>query len=116
MADAHRQSSDKPRRGFAALTPEQRRALASKGGKAVQAQGKAPLFTSESGRKAGRKGGVRAHALGRGHAFTPAEAAAAGRKSGLVRARRRQKEDTPEERDAGTSRLDGLGAMGHEDS
>jgi RNA polymerase sigma factor (sigma-70 family) len=116
MIDAHQQSSDKPGCGFAVLTPDQRRALASKGGKAVQAQGKAPLFTSESGRKAGRKGGVRAHALGRGHAFTPAEAAAAGRKSGLVRARRRQKEDTPEERDAGTSRLDGLGAMGHEDS
>ena len=113
MADAHRQSSDKPRRGFAALTPEQRRALASKGGKAVQAQGKAPLFTSESGRKAGRKGGVRAHALGRGHAFTPAEAAA-GRKSGLVRARRRHKADTPKERDAGGSGLDGLGVMGHE--
>ena len=74
MSDTEQMASDKPKRGFAALTPEQRRVLASKGGKAVQAQGKAPLFTSESGRRAGRKGGVRAHALGLAHAFTPEEA------------------------------------------
>lgn len=46
-----------PRRGFASMPPEQRRAIASKGGKAVQAAGLGHRFTSESGREAGRKGG-----------------------------------------------------------
>lgn len=45
------------KRGFASLTPERRREIASKGGKAVHAKGTAHTFDSEQGRIAGRKGG-----------------------------------------------------------
>ena len=45
------------RRGFAALTPERRRELASKGGKAVHAAGTGHQFTIEEARAAGSKGG-----------------------------------------------------------
>lgn len=44
-------------RGFASLTPEQRRAIASAGGKAAHAQGTAHRFNSEEATEAGRKGG-----------------------------------------------------------
>ena len=44
-------------RGVAAMSEEKRREVASKGGKAAQAQGKAHRFTSEEAREAGRKGG-----------------------------------------------------------
>lgn len=49
-------SEQKPR-GFAALSPERRREIASSGGKAAHEQGKAHQFTSEEGREAGRLGG-----------------------------------------------------------
>jgi general stress protein YciG len=45
------------RQGFAVLDPELRRSIASKGGKAVHAQGKAHEFTSDEAREAGKKGG-----------------------------------------------------------
>ena len=44
--------------GFAALSAEQRRAIASQGGKAAHATGKAYRFTSEQATAAGRKGGL----------------------------------------------------------
>jgi general stress protein YciG len=47
-------------RGFGALDPAVRRAIASKGGRAAHAQGRAHEFTSDEAREAGRKGG-RAH-------------------------------------------------------
>ena len=72
-------------RGFAALTPERRRELASKGGKAAHAVGTAHQFTSEEARPAGAKGGKLAHALGRAHEFTVEEARAAGKKAGRKR-------------------------------
>jgi hypothetical protein len=72
------------RRGFAAMTTEQRHAIASRGGKAAHARGAAHTFTPEAGAAAGRKGGRAAHAQGVAHEFTPAEARAAGRKGGKV--------------------------------
>ena len=48
-------------RGFAAMTPELRRAIASKGGKAAQATGTAHRFTIEEARAAGTKGGTAPH-------------------------------------------------------
>lgn len=45
------------RRGFASMPKDQRSRIASKGGKAAHAQGKAHEFTSEEAREAGRKGG-----------------------------------------------------------
>lgn len=47
-----------PTRGFASMTPEQRRAIASLGGKAAHAKGKAHEFTPEQAQKAGQKGGL----------------------------------------------------------
>jgi general stress protein YciG len=73
------------RRGFASMSVEKRRAIASKGGKAAHAHGGAHEFTPEEARLAGRKGGVAAHARGVAHKFTPEEARAAGHKGGLAR-------------------------------
>lgn len=44
-------------KGFATLTPERRREIASQGGKAAHALGKAHQFTPAEARAAGRKGG-----------------------------------------------------------
>jgi len=46
------------RRGFAAMSEEKQREIASKGGRAAHALGKAHRFTTEEAREAGRKGGV----------------------------------------------------------
>lgn len=44
-------------RGFAAMSPEKRREIASKGGKAAHKKGTAHQWDSAAARKAGRKGG-----------------------------------------------------------
>lgn len=44
-------------RGFAGMSEEERKRIASKGGKAAHESGNAHEFDSESGREAGRKGG-----------------------------------------------------------
>ena len=44
-------------RGFASMSSEKQRLIASKGGKAAHARGTAHEFTSEEARVAGRKGG-----------------------------------------------------------
>ena len=44
-------------RGFASMSPEKQREIASKGGKAAHQKGTAHQFTSEEARAAGRKGG-----------------------------------------------------------
>jgi general stress protein YciG len=78
--------TEKSRRGFAAMDPEKRRAVASKGGIAAHAKGTAHRFTSAEASAAGRKGGRVAHARGTAHRFSAAEASAAGRKGGRARA------------------------------
>ena len=45
------------RRGFAAMSPEMQREIASKGGRAAHEKGTAHEFTSEEARRAGRLGG-----------------------------------------------------------
>ncbi len=50
-------ASDKPR-GFARLSKEDVRKIASEGGKMAWKRGKAHRFTSEEARRAGRKGGL----------------------------------------------------------
>lgn len=45
-------------RGFAAMSPERQREIASKGGRAAHEQGVAHQWTSEEARLAGRKGGM----------------------------------------------------------
>jgi general stress protein YciG len=57
--DQESTSASAPRssRGFASMNPERQRQIASEGGKAAHARGKAHKFTSEEAREAGRKGG-----------------------------------------------------------
>jgi general stress protein YciG len=75
-------SSDKPPRGFAALTPEQRRAISSKGGKAVHRRYGFAAMDPAKHRAAASKGGKSAHASGLAHEFTLQEARDAGAKGG----------------------------------
>ena len=48
-------------RGFAAMTPEKKREIASLGGRAAHASGRAHQFSSDEARVAGRKGGMAPH-------------------------------------------------------
>jgi len=48
----------KSRRGFAAMSPETQRRIASEGGKASHASGRGHRFSAEEARDAGRKGGL----------------------------------------------------------
>jgi general stress protein YciG len=47
----------KERRGFASMSPEKQREIASKGGRAAHEKGTAHEWTTEEARSAGRKGG-----------------------------------------------------------
>lgn len=50
-------TAEKRRMGFAAMTPEKQREIASRGGKAAHASGHAHQWTVETAAAAGRKGG-----------------------------------------------------------
>ena len=52
-----RRVGEKSRRGFAAMSPEQQRRIASEGGRASHESGKGHRFSTEEARAAGRKGG-----------------------------------------------------------
>ena len=47
----------KERRGFASMSPEKQREIASKGGRAAHEKGTAHEWTAEEARTAGRRGG-----------------------------------------------------------
>ena len=47
----------KERRGFASMSPEKQREIASKGGRAAHEKGTAHDWTADEARNAGRKGG-----------------------------------------------------------
>ena len=47
----------KERRGFASMSPDKQREIASKGGRAAHQKGTAHEWTSDEARTAGRKGG-----------------------------------------------------------
>ncbi len=51
------ESKPKARRGFATMSPEKQREIASLGGLAAHAKGTAHEFSQEEAREAGRKGG-----------------------------------------------------------
>jgi len=55
----------KSKRGFASMTTEKQRLIASKGGKAAHARGTAHEFTTEEARVAGRKGGQQRQKINR---------------------------------------------------
>jgi len=76
----------KERRGFASMTPEKQREIASKGGRAAHQKGTAHEWTSDEARSAGRKGGQISRG-GRGRLIedqAPDAAAAAGQSAGLT--------------------------------
>ena len=52
-----RRVGEKSRRGFAAMSPEQQRRIASEGGRASHESGRGHRFSSDEAREAGRKGG-----------------------------------------------------------
>ena len=54
---ATEQPRRKERRGFASMSAEKQREIASKGGRAAHTKGTAHEWTSEEARAAGRKGG-----------------------------------------------------------
>jgi general stress protein YciG len=70
--------AERSKRGFASMSKEKQRQIASKGGKAAHAKGTAHEFTREEAVAAGRKGGKAAHAKGTAHQLNrPAGALAA---------------------------------------
>ena len=60
----------KERRGFASMSPEKQREIASKGGRAAHEKGTAHEWTADEARSAGRKGGQVSRG-GRGRLATP---------------------------------------------
>ncbi|MHB0913296.1 MAG: KGG domain-containing protein [Armatimonadota bacterium] len=53
------------RRGFACMSPDKQREIASKGGRAAHQKGTAHEWSSDEAREAGRKGGQISHGGGR---------------------------------------------------
>lgn len=64
----------KERRGFASMSPEKQREIASKGGRAAHEKGTAHEWTAEEARSAGRKGGQVSRG-GRGRLIVAGESA-----------------------------------------
>ena len=62
----------KERRGFASMSPEKQREIASKGGRAAHEKGTAHEWTADEARSAGRKGGQVSRG-GRGRLITSSE-------------------------------------------
>src|SRR5439155_13343612 len=63
----------KERRGFASMSPEKQREIASKGGRAAHEKGTAHEWTADEARNAGRKGGQVSRG-GRGRLIVPPDA------------------------------------------
>ena len=61
----------KERRGFASMSPEKQREIASKGGRAAHEKGTAHEWSQDEARAAGRKGGQISRG-GRGRLVSPA--------------------------------------------
>lgn len=64
-------TASKRPRGFAAISPERRKAISSAGGKAAHVKGTAHEFTSDEARVAGRLGGKKTAAIKRARAAKP---------------------------------------------
>jgi uncharacterized protein len=86
MMQSEGKTEGKSRRGFASMSPEKRREIARRGGKAAHEKGRAHEFTPEEARAAGRKGGLTV-SLSREHM------ARIGRAGGQARRRRAGDDD-----------------------
>jgi uncharacterized protein len=80
MTTPNESERPKSQRGFASMDASKQRDIASRGGKAAHAMGRAHEFTGDEARLAGRKGG---EAVSRDRAHM----AAIGRAGGLARSR-----------------------------
>ena len=67
----------KERRGFASMSAEKQREIASKGGRAAHEKGTAHEWTADEARNAGRKGGQVSRG-GRGRLVVPSDAPPTG--------------------------------------
>ena len=67
----------KERRGFASMSAEKQREIASKGGRAAHEKGTAHEWTADEARNAGRKGGQVSRG-GRGRLVVPSDAPQTG--------------------------------------
>jgi uncharacterized protein len=85
-----RGGNGKSNRGFASMSPERQREIASKGGRAAHEKGTAHEWTPEEARQAGRKGG---EAVSRDRAHM----AAIGREGGGARGARNRRMQTGEQ-------------------
>jgi general stress protein YciG len=83
-------NAPKSRRGFASMDPEKQKQIASMGGKAAHANGRAHEFTSDEARVAGRKGGQAV-------ASDPGHMAAIVKIGGAARGRQRSAQQRTEE-------------------
>ena len=86
----------KSRRGFASMTPDQRRALGSRGGRTAHERGTANRFTPETASAAGRV----PHERGTAHKWTSEQAREAGRKGGMASRRTRSSQIVTDDRRA----------------
>ena len=75
----------KERRGFASMTPEKQREIASKGGRAAHEKGTAHEWSADEARSAGRKGGQVSRG-GRGRLIVPPDGAFAVTGPGTISA------------------------------
>ena len=57
MQENEKRETPKSRRGFAAMSPERQREIASQGGRAAHVQGVAHEWNRDEARAAGKKGG-----------------------------------------------------------
>ena len=78
--------AERGKRGFASMNEEKQRAIASMGGRAAHAQGRAHEFTQDEARAAGRKGGQAVR-----DKYGPDFYAEIGRAGGGARRKRRQR-------------------------
>jgi hypothetical protein len=77
-------------RGFASMSKDRQKQIASRGGKVAHEKGAAHEFNSVEASMAARKG----HERGTAHEFTTQEARLAGRKGGLARAQKHKAQQT----------------------
>jgi len=73
MQERGTQEQQKSRRGFAAMSPERQREIASQGGRAAHEQGVAHEWSKDEAREAGKKGGQASGTKRRGSGRTETE-------------------------------------------
>ena len=97
----------KRNRGFASMSPERQREIASKGGRAAHEKGTAHEWTAEEARQAGRKGG---ETVSRDRAHM----AAIGREGGGARGARNRRDSQQQGGEAGNEGREGMSSSGRD--